>query len=129
MTQSKQAGNRAEGATITGLSQEAVVSNFHAATRVREASEKLAQEILEASLSSQETGARAAKEYTGSLARARHEWMKKADDLTEKALSISPSGIDYPWKREIEEFNASVLESTKKAFEFFAAPFLAAPKR
>lgn len=129
MTQSKQANNRVEGATITGLSQEAAIATFHAATRVREASEKLAQEFVEASLSSQETGARVAKEYTGSLAKARNEWMKRADDLTEKALSISPSEIDYPWKREIEEFNASVLESTRKAFEFFTAPFLAAAKR
>ena len=132
MTQAKQTTNHAAEATeatIADLSHETAITAYHVASRVREASDKLTQELVEASLASHESGARAAREYLGSLAKARQEWSKKAGEVAERALSVSPTAIDYPLTRGIETFNASVLENTKRALEFYTAPFTVAAKR
>lgn len=128
MTQPKQS-TKANGITIAVLTQDVTSAALSTVTQLRDASEKLTQEFVEASLSSQEAGGRATREYAGTLFKARQTWIKRAGELTEKAGPISAAEIEYPLKREIEEFHASILEGTKKAFEFFTAPLLAAAKR
>lgn len=111
------------------LTQETMLTAFHVATRIRESNEKLAQEIAEASLASQEAGARAAKDYVTGLHKARNEWVKKATEVSEKALSISPASLDFPWRNEVAEWNAQVIEGARRAFDLFTAPFAATARR
>ncbi len=129
MTQAKQTTNRTTEVTITALSQEAAATALNTAAVIRDASEKLTQDLIDTSLANHEAGSRATREYLASLAKVRKEWIKKSDDVSEKASSLSPSDIDYPFKREFEELNAGILDGTRKAFEFFTAPLLAATRR
>lgn len=129
MTQPKQTTTRTKEVTIGAISQEAAAAALNTATNLRDASERLTQELVDAGLATQEAGTRATREYLASLAKVRKEWIKKSDEVGEKASSISPSDFDYPFKHEIEELNAGILEGTRKAFEFFAAPLLASTKR
>jgi len=54
---------------------------------------------------------------------------RKDAEVAERALSVSPTSIDHPLTRGIETFNANVLENTKRALEFYTAPFTVAAKR
>ena len=111
------------------LTQETMLTAFHVATRIRESNEKLAQEIAEASLASQEAGARAAKDYVTGLHKARNEWVKKATEVSEKSLSISPVSLDFPWRNEVAEWNAQAIEGARRAFDLFTAPFAATARQ
>lgn len=128
MTQAKQT-TPANEVTIAALSQETAAAAVNTAATLRDASEKLTQEFIDASLTSQEAGTRASREYLASLAKVRKDWIRKSDEVTEKASSLSVSDIDYPLKSEIEELSAGIVEGTRKAFEFWTAPLLTATRR
>jgi hypothetical protein len=129
MTQPKQTTARTNEVTVAAISQEAAATALNTATSLRDASEKLTQEFIDAGLATQEAGTRATREYLASLAKVRKEWIKRSDEVSEKAASLSPADIDYSFKSEIEDGNARILEGTRKAFEFFTAPLLASTRR
>lgn len=128
MTQAKQTTNRTSEVTIATLSQEAATTALNTAATLRDASEKLTQEFIDTGLATHEASTRATREYLASLAKVRKEWIKKSDEVSEKAASLSPAEFEYPFKREIEEFNAGFVEGTRKTLDFFTAP-LASTRR
>lgn len=128
MAQTKQSPTQF-GFTFVDLSQETALAVFHAAVQTRQATDKLVQNLVEVGISYQEASARLTKEYASSLHQARQEWMKMATEATEKMLSVSPTSIEYPFKKEVEEFNANIVEGVKRTYELFAGPFSAVTKR
>ncbi|MEW6730212.1 MAG: hypothetical protein AB1489_02630 [Acidobacteriota bacterium] len=121
MEQTTSAANKA---AYNNPVQQTSLAALHAAAQVQQAIDKLIDGWLEAGFSSYEIQTRLAKEYLGGLQQTRREWTKKTTEITEKTLAV-----DYPLKREWEEFNTKVMEGMKKGIEIFSIPFAAAAKK
>jgi hypothetical protein len=82
----------------------------------------LVQNWIEAGLTFQESQLRSTREWLQSLHATQHEYVKQGSELMQKAMAVSPASLEFPFKKEVEQFTALMVLGMQKTFEFFTRP-------
>jgi hypothetical protein len=98
--------------------QETAKVSIRTTLNLQKAADKMTQNLIEASFLSKDATSNAMKEYVNNFYSTRQEILTKMGEAAEKMIT------DYPFKKEVEEFNARTTENTKKVAEMFAIPVI-----
>ncbi len=112
--------------TLIELSQQTAVGSLRSAVQAQKAADRMVSALVEAGAASQQAGLNIAVAYVESLNKVRQGWVEQAAEVSEQLLNLSPLEFDYPFRSEVESYNAAILEQSRKAFDVFTAPFRAA---
>lgn len=108
---------------LMSIYQETAKANLRTALQLQKAADKMTQNFIEATIVTKDASGTALKEYVNNFYQTRQEVFNKVVETTEKSLT------DYPFKKEIEEFNSRTAENTKKVFELFSFPVVTNTKK
>ncbi len=122
MAQTKQTTTTEDFTTLVELTRESSVAAFRFAMHAGQATEKLASDMMTANLASREAAYRATKEYATATNQVRQEYVQKSVEVTEKMLAVTPTVGGFPFRKEVEELQAQMMENTKQVFDFFTTP-------
>lgn len=108
---------------LLSIYQETAKVSIRSTIHLQKATDKMTQTLLEATVSSQDVTGNVMKEYIHNCYQTRQQFLDKMAETAEKLIT------DYPFKKEVEEFNARTSENTKKAFELFSFPVVVNTKK
>ncbi|MBI4850718.1 MAG: hypothetical protein HY819_02715 [Acidobacteria bacterium] len=103
---------------LLSVYQETAKAGIRSSVHFQKAADKMTQTLVEATLPSKDVTTTVMKEYINNCYQTRQQFLDKMADTAEKLIT------DYPFKKEVEEFNSRVTENTKKTFELFSFPVL-----
>ncbi|KAF0241785.1 MAG: hypothetical protein FD167_3960 [bacterium] len=102
---------------LVSIYQETAKASIRSTVHMQKAADKMAQTLIEATVvSSKDVTGNVMKEYINNCYQTRQQFLDKMAETAEKLIT------DYPFKKEVEEFNFRASENTKKAFELFSFP-------
>jgi len=122
MAQTKQSSTHFTTNDLIDLTSEYQQAVFGAAVETRQATDQLAQNWIEAGLTFQESQLHATRDWLQSLHATQQEYVKQGSELVQKAITVSPASMEFPFKKEVEQFTAIMVLGAQKAFEFFTRP-------
>lgn len=103
--------------------QETAKASIRGSVNIQKATDKIAQTLIESTIISKDANSTLVKEYIHTCYQTRQQFLDKMADTAEKLIT------DYPFKKEVEEFNSRTTENTKKAFELFSFPVATTVKK
>lgn len=122
MAQTKQSSTQFHTNDLMDLTSEYQRAVFGAAVETRQATDQLVQNWIEAGLTFQESQLRSTRDWLQSLHTTQQEYVKQGSELIQKAMAVSPTSLEFPFKKEVEQFTALMVLGMQKTFEFFTRP-------
>ena len=108
---------------LMSIYEETAKVSIRSTLHIQKAADKVAQNFIEATMTSKDANTTVVKEYINSCYQTRQQFLDKMADTAEKLVT------DYPFKKEVTEFNARTAENTKKALELFSFPVVTTAKK
>jgi hypothetical protein len=108
---------------LLSIYQETAKVSIHSTVCLQKATDTMTQTLIEATVPSKNVIGNVMKEYINNCYQTRQQFLDKMAETAEKLIT------DYPFKKEVEEFNSRASENTKKAFELFSFPLVAVTKK
>lgn len=103
---------------LISVYQEAAKASIRTGLNLQKAADKITEHFIGEAIVSNDANGNAIKEYVHNFYQTRQELLNKMAETAEKAV------VDYPFKKEITEFNQSMTENSKKFFELFTLPLM-----
>lgn len=99
---------------FTEITKDAAIATMRANLQFQQAANSAAYGFFDAGLSAHNAATSLTKVYLANLDQIQQEYLKKSQELGEKVVQS-----EYPLQHEISEFNARMIEQTRRVFEFF----------